>query len=435
MVKRCINIDWLEVYVLEPDILNADFFEADGWIVNRRSYGTRIYAEMFTLLDYTTHEPLLEVRRGVLSSVLDAQSCHIRLCNRTCYYENAAKLLSDFLERYRYIFVRIARIDLCLDFELFDSGDSPQRFVQRYVSGRYSRMFTADLRAVGKDMWDGRQWNSLSWGSYKSKIGTKLYNKTLELKEKKDKPYIRQAWALAGLVDDFQRLVRTDKHGREYSPQIWRLEFSIRSSVKRWFVVDVDMNGNRTKLSKHNTLDCYYTREQLLNVFASLSVHYFHFKHVVEKPKAGIAQNTMKQHIQYLDFERTLQRKDRCPDKILFNWSKKEMNELYQVERVATATPSDVHYNALIRKLEEYRELHPRQEIVNACDLLISDIRQLLLRRSAANPSDSTEIALLQQLLSLRLKAKDKQSITIDDAMAMLTVFDDLTSEMPPNDG
>ena len=413
---------------MEPARLDADFFEADGWIVNRRPYGTRVYAEMFTLLEHTTHEPFIEVRRRPLSSMLDESACHIRLTNRTCYYDHAALIMDDFLHRYNYTFFRISRIDICLDFELFDSYDSPQRFVQRYLSGRYSRMFTSGIRAIGKDHWDGRAWNSLSWGSPKSMIGTKLYNKTMEIKERTDKPYIRQAWAACGLVDDFQELTKINKKGEIYCPSIWRLEFSIKSSVKRWFVLDVDKNGDPTKRSIHNTLDCYYERNQLLDVFASLTDHYFHFKYVVDKPASGIARNTIHDTIQVINQERTLQRKDRCPDKILFKFDS-ERGETYKIDHVSTATPKDRHDAALLRKLEEYKLLHPQREIEHACDVLIRDIRMMMMRKSASDPANQQEIALLQTLIALRIKAEDKQSITIDDARAMMTIFDDFSKE------
>ena len=50
---RCINVDWLEVYALEPidQPHNADYFRACGFEVMQRDYGTRIYEEMFKFLD------------------------------------------------------------------------------------------------------------------------------------------------------------------------------------------------------------------------------------------------------------------------------------------------------------------------------------------------------------------------------------------------
>lgn len=444
-MKRCINIDWLEVYCLEPSGQphDADYFESQGWHVSRRPYGTRVYDEMFTLFEYATDEPFIEVRRAPVGAkfssstqIIDPDSCHIRLHNRTCYYNNAAELLAQFLRQYNYQFMRISRIDLCLDFEYFDSLDDPQRFIQRYLSGRYAKLFQTNVRAIGKDMWDGRFWNSISWGSPKSQISTKIYNKTLELKESKDKPYIRQAWAIAGLVDDFQALTKTNAKGEVYKPVIWRLEFSIKSGVKNWFVLDHDRDGKPfkradgrlRKQSVQNTLDCYFTRASQLNVFASLVDHYFRFKKVQEKPAKSIALMTLRTEIQLANAEKILERKDRCPDKVLFKFGS-EQSEFYEVERPASATPTNRHDLALLRKLQEYKVLHSAEPIQNACDILIHDIRGMMIRKNAALQSDLAEIALLQQLVSLRLKAQDKQSITVEDAKAIMTIFDDLTDE------
>lgn len=433
-MDRCINIDWLECHCIEPDgvTLNAEYFISDGWHVNERPYGTRTYREMFTLYDYITDEPLIEIRRDPVGAkftssvqVIDPHSCHIRLHNRTCYYNNAAALLWEFIVRYNYIFMRISRIDICLDFEFFDSLDNPQSFVTRYLKGQYAKINVTDLRAVGKDLWDGRNWNSLSWGSPHSQIGTKLYNKTLELKTCKDKPYIRQAWAVAGLVDDFIELTKQAKDGTIYKPVIWRLEFSIRSSVKKWFRMEHDTTGHKSTQSVYNTLDCYFTRQQLLDVFSSLVDHYFHFKHVVEKPTKGLLRQQLSEAIPWRDRERNLQRKDRCPDKKLFDF-KKEQQVFYKVERVASATPADRSDLVLIRKLEEYKLTHPLTEIIAACDTIIADLKAITINKAASNPSDKTEIALLRQLIALRIKATDKAAITMESVRAISQIWDDL---------
>ena len=46
-VKRCVNIDWLEVYVEEANDrfpCNADYYREHGYSVREREYGTRQYA-------------------------------------------------------------------------------------------------------------------------------------------------------------------------------------------------------------------------------------------------------------------------------------------------------------------------------------------------------------------------------------------------------
>ena len=51
------------------------------------------------------------------------------------------------------------------------------------MAGELAKVNQCKLSAHGKDSFDDRIWNSLSWGAEKSMISTKLYNKTLEMKE------------------------------------------------------------------------------------------------------------------------------------------------------------------------------------------------------------------------------------------------------------
>lgn len=384
--KRCINIDWLEVHALEPinSFRDAQFFRDCGWDVIERDYGTRVYTQMFTLL-FPNGEPFLEVRRAPAAQgsskaaqFFEVNSVHLRLHNRTCYIHGCAKMLADFMAQYQFIFKRISRIDIALDFERFDKGDKPADFLKRYLAGKYSKVNQGNVRAYGKDLWDGRFWNSVAWGAKKSMIGTKMYNKTLELKEAKDKPYIRQAWASAGLVDDFIQLTKKGEDGTFYKPDIWRVEFSIESSVRGWYTMEHDELGNPKKHSFRNTLECYETDEQLLQVFASLADHYFHFKH----------------------FE-TDQRKDRCKDKILFDFTS-QVQEFYHVDKVATAKPADKTAVILRRRLIEYRATHFDELQRKAVDVILDALQRECVIKAAVNPHDTDEVKLLQHLIAIR---------------------------------
>lgn len=295
---RCVNIDWLEVHALEPieQPHGAEFFRSVGLEVQEREYGTRIYHEMFTILNEHA-EPIIEVRRNPKSQgvygIHSPNECHIRLRNSQCYRDDAVALMSQFLATYNYTFNRISRIDIALDFEKFDYGDIPEKFCQRYMKGVYSKIHQADIRAFGKDRWDGRTWNSLSWGKAVSQVTTKFYNKTLELTEAYDKPYIRYAWYRAGLIDDPIKCTKFTGTDKEYKPTIWRVEFSIKSSVKGWWDMypDGDKKGHR---SFRNTLDVYDSREKLWRVFSSLQEHYFHFrKYEKDKPKYRCARKLL----------------------------------------------------------------------------------------------------------------------------------------------
>ena len=109
MIQRCVNIDWLEVYCLEDALTyphDAEYFRRAGFHVEEREYGTPVYHEMFTLYDHYD-QPLIEIRRNPKSAVgrqvngvLDPNACHVRLSNRTCYFNSPVQLLQQFLEQY-----------------------------------------------------------------------------------------------------------------------------------------------------------------------------------------------------------------------------------------------------------------------------------------------------------------------------------------------
>lgn len=355
-VPRCINLDWLEVHVYEPDRLDAEYFVEQGRNVVSREYGTRVYSQMFTILDENGH-PFVEVRRAPKTPLLQPYDVHLRLHNAACYNDNAALMLDAFINQYNYTFIRIVRADICLDFEGFDSGDRPNKFVKRYMSGVYSKINQSNLSGHATDRWEGRDWNSLSWGAPTSSIGTKLYNKTKELYDERTKsfkkPYIRQAWLVAGLIDDFfattkHRTVMRDGSSitETYRPEIWRLEFSIHSSVKNWFAIEVD-GKEQDYYSIRNTLDMYQSRTHLLMLFASLSKHYFRFK-VYEPGK----------------------RKDRCREKHLFDFGTLQNTYLLNTPTCSEKTaPSPL--KSLISKLRDLREKKFSDEFKQAVDLII----------------------------------------------------------------
>lgn len=381
---RCCNLDWLEVHAREPvnQPRDAMFYRYKGWDVREREYGTRVYRQMFTLMQSDT-EPLLEIRREPasvgLKGIHEPNECHVRLCNRTCYFDNAAAFLQKFLDDNGYTDVRISRVDICLDFVLFDEGDNPQDFVRRYFRHKYAKINQGRICGHGEDTWSGQEWNSISWGSKTSCVTTKLYNKTMELYDVKldrfRKPYIREAWFNCGFIDDIQKVT---KDGQRV--QVWRVEFSLSSAVKNW--VAIELNGKSKNFqSLQNTLQTYDTRDKILTMFASLQQHYFRFK----KFQAN-------------------QRKDRCPDKVLFRWQIEQTT--YKIGRPNTAFGSGqsfrAQYNRLIEKIMAYQQSHFDAEVVHACNVLIESLTTENQRADLADPWSKEELEFLRKLLFVR---------------------------------
>ena len=416
MVKtRCINLDWLEVYCLESSIgypHDAEYFRRAGWHVREREYGTPTYKEMFTLFSYDNDEPLIEVRRAPKAprgyntgGIMDPNSCHIRLCNRTCYMEDAAGLLQRFLEENFFEYSRISRVDIALDFERFDSGDDPQKFLQRYIKGQYAKINQARISMHGADRWDGRTWNSVKWGNENSMVSTKMYCKTLELLQISDKPYIRQAWYEAGLIDNWFDMTKRMEDGTVYKPEIWRIEFSIKSSTRNWFVVEDPYSTKRKLKSIRHTLEQYRTRRQMLDVFFSLADHYFHFKKFAE----GV-------------------RKDRCEDKVLFD--KKIPSVFYKVTHVATHEKQDKTLQRLLRMLRDYQSTIYDEEKRQACRMVIADIEYRVRAHDLPNDTPIEELTLLRQLVAKRVMGSPNTlSQDINIIKAMLDIETDIFGE------
>lgn len=391
------NLDWLEVHAREPitSCRNADYYRQQGFVVHEREYGTRVYREMF-VLEGTDGESLLEIRRNPasqgLTGIHDPNECHIRLVNRTCYFDNAAEMFDKFLQVNGYTDVRISRVDICLDFTRFDKGDDPQAFVRRYFRHKYAKINQGRINGHGDDTWTGQEWNSLSWGSYTSAVGTKMYNKTKELYDPKtdsfSKPYIRQAWQICGLIDDWQRCTKDNQ-----PVQVWRVEFSVRSAVKNWVAIEIDGNPKNYQ-SIQNNLQCYFGRDKMLVMYASLANHYFHFK----KYKAG-------------------RRKDRCKDKLLFDFS--GIQQTYKVGKPDYAAGSGnsfkEKYARLIAKLRQYQESHLATEIHKACEILISSMTEEDIRADLANPWSNEELLFTRQILAYHDRHPE---LSVDAVMA-----------------
>lgn len=404
---RCCNIDWLEVHVLEDATLyplDANYFRSKGLFVREREYGTRVYEQMFTILD-SHDEPFIEVRRKPKSSqdlhgVLDPYSAHIRLSNRYCYVDNPARIMRDFLAEHHYIFRRIFRIDLCLDFERFDLGDDPAKFIKRYLSHKFAKINQCNRTTRGRDRWDGCDDNYISWGAKKSMVSTKLYNKSLELQEVKYKPYIVWSWYKAGLIDDPINRTKTDSHGIKRTPVIWRVEFSVQSGAAGWAILEDCTGAKNRKKPIENNLSCYDTAEKILQMFASLAHHYFHFKHF-EKDK----------------------RKDRCRDKVLFNFNFTN-DEVLRLQRVPGSEQPATDDIRLKRHLERYRDQHFDKNVRKACDILLTDIDRSVVRTFMQPGYTNEQYNELAELLRRRLICPEE-----DFQVAVKTVHDLFTQK------
>ena len=378
---RCVNIDWLEVYVYEDNQrypCNADYFRRCGYFVTERLYGTRQYKEMFVIQD-EHGEAFIEVRRNPYAgesefSGLNERSSHIRFNNRYCYFENAVRIMADFLIRHDYELQRIYRIDVAYDFRAFDFGDDPERFIRRYVEKKFSKVNQTKVKVYGDDGWTNIKWESISWGSRTSMVGTKMYNKTKELEASGfNKPWIIQAWFEAGLIESFTDL-----------PDVWRIEFSMHSAVKNWLRIENSDAKHESTMMIPHTLELFDGRDKLWQRFQDLAHHYFRFKYVEYKDKVNS------------DGSRDLKRKDLCRDKKLFRWD--EGRQFYKIDNVSRTSLPSTENERLRRAIIRYRGRSLDMKVRDSCDVILKALEDSIIHRHTGSGTREEIDAIRMQI-------------------------------------
>ena len=302
-MDRCINIDWFQVYCLQPYGCNLPQIISQKYTIRDRGMGTRHFK---MLMDVWRDEKYLEIQYLPFSVKSDKgkgiwhpDACLIKLCNKYCYGLNEITDLLDYLFSINIQLKSISRIDICMDFQRFDNGLLPQTLIKKFLSSEYYKLGASKFTTIGNQK-EAVEYDYIRFGSGKSSYSVYLYNKTKELKEVKDKPYIRESWEKAGFNN---------------SEDVWRLEFSIRSDAKHLIYLESDftelpsgeiMNNTTAEIMNSNVklgidstgkqraylpINCNMLQgSSLVRLFAALSANYFRF---VRKGK-GAKKNMKK---------------------------------------------------------------------------------------------------------------------------------------------
>lgn len=190
-------------------------------------------------------------------------ACAIKAANAILYVANWRFIIEDILVTFNWKPEAITRVDLCCDFNRFDSIE-PKTFMNRYFADRnakfetYTRVGSNHFHIDGERLHDHVDVQTIRWGSRQNGVSTYMYNKSLELKAHKYKKYIVQAWERAGIV------YNDPKH------PVWRVEFSISS--KGVALKDLELGEVKT-LWIHDFDEAAKVRE-LWQIFAK---QYFRF--------------------------------------------------------------------------------------------------------------------------------------------------------------
>ena len=177
------------------------------------------------------------------------RGCTLKLANRVLYSHEwlieSKLIMAEMGLRYK----GITRVDVAYDCNVLADGRSVPGFLMQYFShapyceGHIirsgSRKVTINATRSNKG---SVEISAMRWGSKGSDIGAYAYNKSLELREVKDKPWIRETWEKAGLIDSFneeewaklsekekQRKIEQGDVQTLIKTPVWRFEISIKA--------------------------------------------------------------------------------------------------------------------------------------------------------------------------------------------------------------
>lgn len=229
MIDYLINIDWLAVSVYgnlnEPPLL---------WEAKATDQRNRLFSSI-TELHYNG-DHVATIQHNPTSPLLKPDLMICKFENHILYRENWYEIVSFTLQSWNMKFNNVNRCDIAIDFQRLNNAMTPEELISNLFVGSFIRKGARQQLFHGADknnidrIYTTKQNNLVAYfnkevnfnssaitgyrcGSRASAVCVYLYNKSLELKQQKDKPYIRQMWQAAG----FDMLRDT-----------WRLEFSIK---------------------------------------------------------------------------------------------------------------------------------------------------------------------------------------------------------------
>lgn len=220
MNKYLISVDWLQVYCRYTDVsllLRRNEFKSGDLTVVIKDADIQTAMFKSVLCVYERNMELATIQYKPRSSKLDERMVLLKLSNRVLYHAKFVKVLYDLIDALGLTYRGITRIDVCYDCQRFKDNRSPSRFINEFVSK--SNVSAHDIRKKGSEEFTchgkkpkggSAKINYIRFGSPQSKISAYIYDKSLELEEVHDKPWIREAWIDAGLDEEKGHIFRSE---------------------------------------------------------------------------------------------------------------------------------------------------------------------------------------------------------------------------------
>lgn len=222
MWNYLVSVDWLQTYCLGDRIEPGEYSDSVyNFSVIGRPEETKLFKHVLDV--YHQKLKVAVITQCPRSSVINPRCTLVKLENRVLYSSKYVSILFAIQKVLKLYYKGITRIDVACDFNTFYNGRSVQKFIKQYIvtapgdKKHVYRKGSDEFFVRGSKKRNATSvFNYIRLGSKNSRVHSYIYDKTQELKDKKDKPWIRKAWERAGLVNDD-------------NTHVWRAEISIHA--------------------------------------------------------------------------------------------------------------------------------------------------------------------------------------------------------------
>lgn len=278
-----INCDWLQIHC-DASVVKERYL---GYNTKIQEIRTRTFGKLLDIsrdgyhiaqLAYKPHSPKLPKGCSVL-----------KIDNYILYSAARDKIITQLINDFDLCTIGTTRFDIAADFQTI-CGRLPHVLIQDIIQEKVIKRGHAKQSIIGNEQLTAhgsREWQYLRYGSRSSRTSVYFYNKSKELKEVSDKPYIRAIWAANGFAK------------KKYDT--WRLEFSIKGRQMK--IIEKD-----TGLILPNNYRLWLQDEYLHRIFWALCTHYFcltennHTRRTNNKPLTlWASQDITNDLVKYLD--------------------------------------------------------------------------------------------------------------------------------------
>ena len=289
--KYAISLDWMQYYCERSmNDVPATFSTTKGkYEIEKQSYSTNLWLDVY-IIKHRGRE-FATLCCNPRNSGMPERGCTLKLANRVLYSHEwlteSKLIMAELGLRYK----GITRVDVAYDCNVLAGGRSVPQFLMQYFShapyceGHIirsgSRKVTINATRSNKG---SVEISAMRWGSKGSDIGAYAYNKSLELREVKDKPWIRETWEKAGLIDAFneeewaklsekekQRKIEQGDVQQLIECPVWRFEISIKAHGKDLLNLET---GELFKLD----INYFESQNAVENLFYTYAAKVFDFR-------------------------------------------------------------------------------------------------------------------------------------------------------------